>query len=224
MTSATHHPAPEASRRPRVVGIVGGIGSGKSRVTRILADAGAFVISGDELAHEALRQPEVREQVVRRWGPQVLGEDGEVRRRALGSIVFGDAAELRALEALVHPWIEHRIREEMDKARRDPSTPLVVLDAAVMLEAGWDGVCDELVYVDVPRELRLRRIAEQRGWSEEEVARRERAQLPAEVKARRADHVLDNAGSLNDLTRQVHALLCRWGVSATANVKGPSTP
>src|SRR5207244_5171971 len=114
-------------------------------------------------------------------------------RRRLGAIVFADPAELRALEALVHPWIGRRIAEEVAAARADPAVRLVVLDAAVMMEAGWEGVCDRLVYVDAPCEVRLARLAGQRGWDEKEVAAREKAQLPLEEKARRAGHVVDNS-------------------------------
>src|SRR5947209_7335955 len=98
-----------------VIGLIGGIGSGKSRVADEFARRGARVLSGDALAHEALRQPEIRQQVVNRWGPGVLAETGEVNRRRLAGIVFKDARELKALEALVHPYIGRRLREEVEK-------------------------------------------------------------------------------------------------------------
>jgi dephospho-CoA kinase len=199
-----------------VVGLVGGIGSGKSRVAAAFAERGARVVSGDDLAHEALRQPAVKEQVVRRWGPDLLDEHGEVRRRQLGAVVFADPEERRALEAMVHPWIRERIRQELARAEADPGVRLVVLDAAIMLEAGWDAVCDRLVYVDAPRDVRLRRLAGQRGWSEKEVEARENAQLPLTAKAARADHVLDNSATPEHLNRQVDDLLRRWGLAHEA--------
>src|SRR6185436_7540122 len=131
----------------------------------------------------------------RRWGTSVLDADGEVDRRKLGGIVFADSSELAALEALVHPWIKRRIAEDVEAYRRDASVPLVLLDAAILLEAGWEGVCDALVFVDVPRPLRLQRMAGQRGWTQEEVEARESAQLPLLEKARRADFTLDNSGT-----------------------------
>jgi dephospho-CoA kinase len=200
------------TRKP-VVGLVGGIGSGKSRVAAAFAERGARVIAADDLAHEALRQPAVKEQVVGRWGPDVLDESGEVRRRQLGAVVFADPEERRALEAMVHPWIRERIRQELARAEADPEVRLVVLDAAIMLEAGWDAVCDRLVYVDAPRDVRLRRLAGQRGWSEKEVEARENAQLPLTAKAARADHVLDNSATPEHLNRQVDDLLRRWGLA-----------
>ena len=202
------------AEKPLVVGLVGGIGAGKSRVAEAFARHGARVVSGDALAHEALRQPAVKEQIARRWGARMLDDKGEVQRRLLGAVVFADAGERRALEAMVHPWIKERIREEVDAARADPSVRLVVLDAAVMLEAGWHDVCDRLVFVEAPREVRLRRVAERRGWTAEELAAREAAQLPLTAKAAHADHTLDNSASLDDLERQVEDLARRWGRAA----------
>ncbi len=207
----------DVPRQPKVIGLIGGIGSGKSQVARVLAEeTGAKIISGDALGHEALKQPEVRDQVVRRWGASVLDANGEVDRRKLGGIVFADSTELTALEALVHPWIKRRIGEEVEAFRKDPSVPLIVLDAAILLEAGWNGVCDALVFVDVPRDLRLRRIARHRGWTEEEVEARESAQLSLSEKAGRADCSLDNSGTVEDLRREVRSLLDRWGIPRTA--------
>jgi dephospho-CoA kinase len=205
-------PSPTPSRKP-VVGLIGGIGSGKSQAAAAFARLGARLISGDELAHQALRQPEVRGRVVARWGAHLLDESGEVQRRRLAAIVFADPAERRALEALVHPWIRGHIRAEVEKALADPGVQLVVLDAAIMLEAGWSELCDRLVYVDAPRELRVRRVAEQRGWTAKEVEAREGAQLPLTEKRVRADHVLDNSASLEHLGRQVADLLHLWGLA-----------
>lgn len=196
-------------RRP-VVGVIGGIGSGKSLVAGELARRGAYLISGDQLGHEALRRPDVKPQVVGRWGPGVVKEDGEIDRRQLGRIVFSDAKELRALEALVFPWIERRIREEIARAEADPAVPLIVLDAAVMVEAGWDKACDRIVYVHTPRRLRAARLAEKRGWSEQELEARERAQLPLTEKLDRADHVVNNSGTPEDVARQAAALWEEW--------------
>jgi dephospho-CoA kinase len=207
-----------------VVGLVGGIGSGKSQVAEEFARHGARVVSGDGLAHQALRQPAIKEQVVRRWGPGVLDESGEVQRRKLGAIVFADPAQRQELEEMVHPWIKERIRAEVEAARRDPRVALVVLDAAIMLEAGWDGACDRLVYIDAPRAARLRRVAEQRGWTAREVEAREGAQMPLTDKAARADHVLDNSASLEHLGCQVRDLLRQWGLLAVGAARNDPNP
>ncbi len=189
-----------------MVGLVGGMGSGKSAVAADFARRGARVISGDALGHEALRQPGIRDLVRQRWGPDVMDEQGEVNRRKLGTIVFRDAAQRQALEGLVFPWIERGLQEAVAAAREDPQVPLVVVDAAIMLETGWDRACDRIVYVHAPREVRLRRLAEQRGWPVKEVEARESAQMPLTDKVTRADYALDNSGPPEQLARQVDDL------------------
>ncbi len=212
-----------AKDRKLVVGLIGGIGSGKSQVAAAFARHGARVIAGDQLAHAALRDPGVRARVAERWGQEVLDEKGEVDRRRVAAIVFTDSAELKALEAITHPWIRGRIRADMEDARADARVPLIVLDAAIMLEAGWNDVCDRLIYIDAPRETRLERVARQRGWTEKEVAAREQAQLPLTEKVIRADHVLDNSASLEHLNRQVNDLLHLWGL-ARASARSEPEP
>jgi dephospho-CoA kinase len=204
-------------RRAFVVGIVGGIGAGKSLVADAFARRGAVVIAGDALGHEALRDPELLRRVVGRFGTTILHDDGSISRRKLGQLVFADPAELRALEALVFPYIEARIREELDKARALPGVgPVpVALDAAVMLEAGWNNACDRLVYVDAPRDQRLARLA-RRGWTPADLDARERAQMPLAEKAARADAVIDNSGPPEAVDRQVEDLMAGWGFPGPA--------
>ncbi|MCS6851396.1 MAG: dephospho-CoA kinase [Gemmataceae bacterium] len=216
--STTTPTTPQPARpppRPRVVGLIGGIGSGKSAVAQLFAERGARIISGDQAGHEALRQPSLRRKIVERWGPGVVGPDGEVDRRRLAAIVFADPTERRVLEEWVFPWIRQRLEAEIAAAVADPAVPLVIVDAAVMLEARWDSVCDAIIYVHAPRALRLKRLAEHRGWSEAEVLARERAQWPLAEKVARADWVVDNSGGRDELARQVDDLLRLWAVAPT---------
>src|SRR5260370_35340918 len=119
------HPSPPPCRSatPLVVGLIGAIGSGKSAVAAAFARPGAVVVSGDVAGHDALRQPEIRKQVVQRWGRDLLDDRGEISRRKLAAIVFNEPAERKALEALVFPWIEQRLRGRLGAARKDPSVP-----------------------------------------------------------------------------------------------------
>lgn len=196
-----------------VVGLLGGIGSGKSQVAAAFARHGARIIAGDQLGQAALRDPDIRARVVSRWGDSILDENGAIERRRLAAIVFADPDERKALEAIVHPWIRQQIRIQVEEARKDGRVPLIVLDAAVMLEAGWNEFCDRLVFIETPRVVRLARVARQRGWGQKEVEQREEAQLPLTEKAVRADHVLDNSASLEHLNRQVNDLLHLWGLA-----------
>lgn len=199
------------ARKP-VIGLVGGIGAGKSAAAAAMARRGGRVVDGDRLGHEALELPDVKRQLVERWGDRVLKPNGAANRRAIAGIVFDDPVELKALEAMVFPHIGRRAREEIAAAQADPAVRFVVLDAAVMLEAGWADACDRLVYVDASRDVRLARLAARSGWLPEEVAAREAAQLAPEAKRARADATLLNDGTPGELQEQVDRLLGEWGL------------
>jgi dephospho-CoA kinase len=190
-----------------VVGVIGSIGSGKSRVAELLARRGGRVISGDEAGHEALAQPDLQARIVARFGIGVLDAIGAIDRRKLGAIVFASANDRKALEEIVFPWIRERLAGRIADALVDPAVTLVVLDAAVLIEAGWDDRCDRIVFVDAPRRLRLDRVARQRGWTAADLAAREQAQLPLEVKTAHSDFLLTNDGTEQDLARRVDRVL-----------------
>ena len=132
---------------------------------------------------------------MKRWGEGVRRPDGSLDRRAIGRIVFANPAERSALEALVFPYIGKRTKEEIARGAADPNTRFVVLDAAVLLEAGWNNNVDRIVYVDAPRDLRVERLAARSGWTDADLTAREAAQWPADVKKARAD-----AAVVNDAT------------------------
>ncbi len=193
-----------------VIGIIGGIGSGKSAAAAALARQGGRVVAGDPAGHAALLDPTIRQRIAERW-PAAIDQEGNVDRKVLGRIVFADSAQLRELESFVFPWIKSRLQQEIDAAIADPAVRYVVLDAAVMLEAGWDGVCDKIIFIDAPREMRIARVAA-RGWSADELDRRERSQMSIEEKRRRSDAVLSNESDLNQLQRDADQLLAHWGL------------
>jgi dephospho-CoA kinase len=201
----------KAGHAKPVVGLVGGIGAGKSTVAAALARHGGRVVAGDPLGHEALEAPEIKPRILEVWGArEITTPDGRIDRKRLGRIVFPSPVERSRLEHLVHPYIERRIREEIAKLEADSAVKFVILDAAVMLEAGWDGVCDKLVFVDAPREVRLARVQAQRGWTAADLANREAVQMPPEKKQERADAVVSNGGTPQDTSAQVDALVERW--------------
>jgi len=195
----------QAQPRALVIGLLGGVASGKSFVARALADLGAVVLDADQAGHEVLREPEVKNALRQRWGESIFGSDGEIDRRAVSRIVFGaspDAPrELRFLEQVTHPRITERLRKQMAAASAT-GAPAVVLDAAVMLKARWDRLCDTLWFIDVPRDVRLER-AKARGWDKAQFAAREAAQESVEEKRRLCDVVIDNSGAPQQTMRQL---------------------
>jgi dephospho-CoA kinase len=188
-----------------VIGLVGGIGSGKSLVGSMLADLGCLVCHSDELARSALADPAVRGELVRWWGREVLDPSGAVDRRAVAGKVFADPAERKRLEALLHPRIESARRRTF--AAAPPGTRALVIDAPLLLEVGLDRECDAIIYIDSLRVDRLRRLAETRGWDSAELERRESAQWPLDRKRAAAHHVLVNAGNQPALRSEVQKAL-----------------
>lgn len=194
-----------------VLGLVGAIGAGKTAVAALLTARGAAVVDADKLGHAALERSDVKSKLVAHWGERILKSDGMVNRREIGSIVFADPKERAVLESLVFPVIGAMAAECIAAAANDPSIRFVVLDAAVMLEAGWAGACDKILYIDAPRELRLTRLAARSHWTPEDLAAREAAQMPEMKKKARADAILVSDGTLADLTRKLDAVLQEWG-------------
>lgn len=194
-----------------VLGLIGGIGAGKSTAARLLETLGGRVIDADALGHEALTQPEVGVAVRDRWGPRVVRPNGVIDRRLLGEIVFADPTERAALEAIVFPYITRRCVEEIGRGQADPQTAFVVLDAALLLEAGWSDMVDRILYIDAPMSIRVQRVAERSGWDEAELLRRESAQWPAQQKRARADAVIENTGDRDALKARLHEQLGSWG-------------
>jgi dephospho-CoA kinase len=188
-----------------LIGILGGVASGKSEVSQRLRTLGAAVLDADQVGHAVLREPEVRRALEQRWGPRILDAAGELDRRKIAEIVFAGTpesqAELTFLEGLTHPRIGRRLESQLAQWQR-AGVPAAVLDAPVMLKAGWDRLCQWIIFVDVPRPVRLAR-ARQRGWTEAEFAAREAAQEPLEYKRSRADLTIDNAATLEQLSAQV---------------------
>lgn len=208
---------------PLVIGLVGAIGAGKSTVARRFAERGALLIGGDEAGHEVLTRPEIAAEVQRRFGANVANADGSIHRGRLGALVFADAGKLRQLEELVHPAIGVLLAQQVATAKKTPNVPLIIVDAAVMLEAGWNGFCDRLVFVDAPRPLRLERLHQGRGWTADELTRRENAQWPLDKKKALAHVVLFNDGDLAHCHARVDELFASWTNSLpVTNVSGAS--
>jgi dephospho-CoA kinase len=199
--------ASTSSPRPiPVIGVVGGIGSGKSAVARHVATlANVLVIDADRLGHEALLDTDVKHALRQQFGEGIFDAADEVNRRSLARSVFGEEASHRSarhtLEQIVHPRIEQKISQQISDATAS-GREAVLLDAAVLLEAGWRHLCDAVVFVDTDEDLRLERVQQRSGWSFEELRRREASQLSLPEKRSQADVVISNNGSVDVAGRQ----------------------
>lgn len=192
-----------------IIGIVGGIGSGKSFVARALASLGCLVIDSDALAREAHEDPAVVGAILRIVGDGVV-VNGRLDRRALARIVFADDGMRRQVEQVIHPWIEQRRRRRMEAAADDPTSRAFVWDSPLLIEAGLDQQCDHIVFVDTPRDIRLARVQATRGWSDRDLSNREARQLPLAAKRARADAVVDGTATPRELEQQLARWLAAW--------------
>ncbi|UCG32178.1 MAG: dephospho-CoA kinase [Phycisphaerales bacterium] len=195
-------------RKP-VIGLAGGIGSGKTAVGRILQEFGAGLIESDRLGHDELDAPEVVQTLKKWWGDQIVALDGGVDRGRVAAIAFADSKERKRLEALLHPRIAARRADLVRRFEADDSVRIIVIDAPLLYEAGVDAECDLVVFVEADPAVRAGRVRAQRNWTEQEWKRREKMQKPLDMKRRKADHILTNNSSLGALRGQVAHLVTR---------------
>ena len=195
----------------KIIGLTGGVASGKSMVAEQFAELGAGVIDADKTGHEVLRLPQVEAAARRRWGETVFAPDGRIDRARLARIVFapGDEAgtERKYLEQLTHPEIARSVWRQAEVLEA-AGVEIAVFDAALLREAAWDQKCEKIVFVEAPREARLTQ-AVARGWKEEDFAAREGVQESLDHKRVRADVIIDNSG----LPRRTQAQIERFWAS-----------
>lgn len=183
----------------RVIGLTGGIASGKSTAAEALRRLGAPVVDADELAHRAIAPGGAAYELVREaFGDEVVGPDGTIDRKRLGRLVFRDPEARRRLESIVHPAVSRALAEWVE-AERARGAPAVVLVIPLLVETGWDRRVDEVWVVDVPEDVQIARLRARDGLEEEEARRRVRAQAPRAVRLRAATRVFRNEGEEREL-------------------------
>ncbi len=190
-----------------VIGIVGGIGSGKSAIAAQFAQLGCAIIDSDKLSHEAIESPEIKAELLAWLGDAVFEPQGRVMRKAVGAMVFSDPQKLARLNGLIHPWIAKHRQQEMAQHLANPAIKAIVWDSPLLLETGLNRECDAVVFVRIPNELRAERVAKTRGWTPEELAKREKSQIPLDKKAVIADYYVDNSGDPSASKQQVQQVL-----------------
>jgi dephospho-CoA kinase len=189
-----------------VIGLTGGIGTGKSEVARVLQGLGAALISADQVGHEAYKpHSEIWQEVVKAFGEEILQPNGEIDRKKLGSIVFAHPQELARLNQIMHPLMADMVAWRIEQLRKD-GVPVVVVEAALLFEAGWDSLVDEVWTTNSTIETVINRLQARNGFSEEEIRKRINSQMPTRERLARSDVIIENSRDVASLERTVRAL------------------
>ena len=189
-----------------VIGLTGSIGTGKSEVARLLESMGAVVINADQVGHEAYTpNTESWREVVEAFGKDILQPTGEIDRRKLGTIVFSDPQQLAKLNGIMHPRMAGMVGERIEKLRTQ-GTEVVVVEAALLFEAKWDYLVDEVWTTDAPVETVIQRLRDRNGLQEEEVRKRIDSQMDREERLQRSHLILDNSGDVAQMEQTVNSL------------------
>lgn len=190
-------------RRKPVIGILGGIGSGKSTVAVEFAKLGCAVIDADKIAHQLLDQSDVRQQIVGLFGEGILDSAEKIDRKKLAKIVFTNAQRLSSLNKIIHPLVLKRVQELIGLYKHRVEVKAIVLDMPLLAEVGWDKRCDKLIFVDCRRQIRIDRMKKLGVFDEDQIKIRENFQISLDKKAGLADNTIDNNSDFSALVRQV---------------------
>ena len=188
-----------------VIGITGGVASGKSTVAQMLVSLGAQVIDADKICHQLLNNEDIRVAIVKRWGNSVQDKHGKIDRRILGKIVFDEKRELSALNKIIHPKAIKRIKNQIRELTIERKTNVVVIDAALLVETNLTDLCDKILFISADREICEKRAQKNRKWPLCEIAKRESFQGSVKDKKNNADSIIDNGLSKADTFDQVQA-------------------
>jgi dephospho-CoA kinase len=189
-----------------VIGLTGGIGTGKSEAARYMVALGAELIDADVVGHEAYRpDAEAWRQVVQAFGEGILGEDNEIDRRKLGAIVFSEPEKLARLNGIMHPLMADMVQQKIEAHRRH-GEKVVVVEAALLFEAGWDSLVHEVWVTDSSVEMVVGRVAQRNGMTEEDARRRVDSQMSRQERLERADYVIDNSSDVDAMRRAIDEL------------------
>lgn len=186
-----------------VVGLLGGIGSGKSTVANQFANLGCGVIDADRMAHEVIEDKDVVDTISSLFGPEVLASDGMVDRSKLAAKVFEDPEQLEKLQAIIHPPVLEQCQKLLKQYLAASSVPAVILDVPLLLESGMDKQCNILIFVESSPALCLQRALAKKGLSREQIKKRENFQISLDKKRQIAHYTIKNNSDMSDLAEQV---------------------
>ena len=185
-----------------IIGILGGIGSGKSTVAAEFAKLGCKVIDADKIAHELLDSKSVKEEIVGLFGKAVLDSSGRIERKKLAGVVFASGDKLDSLNGVIHPLVLARAEELIEQYNQQNQVMAIVLDMPLLVEVGWAKRCDRLIFVDCEQKIRAER-AKKKDFDENQVKIRENFQISLDNKASVADNAVDNNSDFSALVRQI---------------------
>ena len=190
-----------------ILGLTGGIGSGKSTVAKMLMDMGALRLDGDSLAHQAMESSEIQQKLRETFGEKIFNSSGHLDRPALGEIVFSreDGSELKKLTSLIHPEVREKIHHQL-QIWSQGTFQVVILDIPLLLESPLRELCQVILFVDTPYEKRLERVCKNRGWEEEELKKRESFQMDLQKKKDLSNYCVKNRGDLEGLKEQIQQI------------------
>jgi dephospho-CoA kinase len=203
-------------KRP-IIGILGGMCSGKSTVAGEFGKLGCKVIDADKIAHELLEKKTIREKIVGLLGGTVLDSEGKIDSKKLAEIVFSDVDKLPSLNKIIHPFVLERAEELIEKYNRQNQVKAIVLDMPLLAEVGWDKRCDKLIFVDCKRELRIKRAKKKGIFDENQLKIRENFQISLDKKVAITDNTIDNNSGFSALAKQIaeifSCIIDKWGLS-----------
>ncbi|MHC4508590.1 MAG: dephospho-CoA kinase [Planctomycetota bacterium] len=188
--------------KKQIIGILGGIASGKSTVAAEFARLGCKVIDADKIAHELLHKQTVKQEIVAAFGPSILGPKGKIDHRKLAEVVFADARKLSALNRVIHPLVLERVERQIERCSRQNRIQAIVLDMPLLAEVDWAKRCDRLIFVRCSRKTRAER-AKKMGFGKKQLGIRENFQISLDNKAGLADNTIENNSDFSALVRQV---------------------
>jgi len=185
-----------------IIGIMGGIGSGKSTVAAEFAKLGCKVIDADKIAHELLNRDAIKEKIMAFFGRDVVSTTGNIDRKILGEIVFADYDKLTMLNRIIHPHVIERVEELIEQYKQQNQTKAIVLDMPLLVEVGWDRRCDKLIFVDCEQKIRAER-AKKLGFDKNQLKIRENFQISLDNKLALADNTVENNSDFSAMVRQI---------------------
>lgn len=191
----------KAGTKP-IIGIIGGIGSGKSTVAAELGKLGCKVINADKIAHELLEKKTVKKKILEYFGQEILNPEGKINRRKLAEIVFADTRKLASLNRVIHPLVFEKTEKLIEKYNSQKKVKAIVLDMPLLVEAGYEKRCDTLIFIDCEQKIRAKR-AEKMGFNKNQLKIRENFQISLDKKAKLTDNIIENNSGFSALVRQV---------------------